>query len=58
MKYKIEVRKPRTAEWVSIETGVMALKQIRSQVARIKRIYPEYLVRALNVLNSKTLMLA
>jgi hypothetical protein len=58
VKYKIEVRIPRTAEWVSIETGVMALKQIRNQVIRIKRIYPEYLVRALNVLNSKTLVLA
>lgn len=58
MKYKIEVRIPSTREWVSIETGVMALQQIRKQVALIKRIYPEYVVRALNCLNSKTLVVA
>lgn len=58
MKYKIEVRIPSTREWVSIETGVMALQQIRKQVALIKRIYPEYVVRALNRLNSKTLVVA
>jgi hypothetical protein len=58
LKYKIEVRIPCTLEWVSIETGVMALQQIRKQVAMIKRIYPEYVVRALNLLNSKTLVVA
>lgn len=58
MKYKIEVRIPSTLEWVSVETGAMALNQIRKQVALIKRIYPEYIVRALNLLNSKTLVVA
>lgn len=58
MKYKIEVCIPHTKEWVSVETGVMALKQIRSQVALIKRIYPEYIVRALDLLTRRTLVMA
>ncbi len=58
MKYKIEVRIPRTLEWVAVETGAMALKQIKNQVALIKRIYPDYIVRALDVLTLKTLVVA
>lgn len=58
MKYKIEVRIPSTREWVSVETGVMAINQIKKQVALIKRIYPEYIVRALDVLSSRTLVVA
>lgn len=58
MKYKIEVRIPSTLEWVAVETGVMALNQIKKQVALIKRIYPEYIVRALDLLSSRTLVIA
>lgn len=56
MKYKIEVRIPSTLEWVLVETGVMAIQQIKKQVDLIKRIYPEYIVRALDVLTSRTLV--
>ncbi len=58
MKYKIEVCIPSTREWVLVESGVMALKQIREQVRLIKRIYPEYIVRALDAFNAKTLAVA
>ena len=46
---------PSTREWVLVETGAMALKQIQNQVELIKRIYPEYIVRALDILSAKTL---
>lgn len=58
MKYRIEVCIPSTREWVLIETGTMALKQIQNQVELIKRIYPEYIVRALDILSAKTLAIA
>ena len=58
MKYRIEVSIPSTREWVLVETGVMALKQIQNQVELIKRIYPEYVVRALDILSAKTLAVA
>lgn len=58
MKYKIEICIPSTREWVLVETGVMALTQIKKQVALIKRIYPEYVVRALSLLNARTLAMA
>jgi len=58
LKYRIEVCIPSTREWVSVESGVMALQQIRKQVDLIKRIYPEYIVRALDALSSKTLAMA
>lgn len=58
MKYKIEVRIPSTREWVLVESGAMALKQIKQQVALIKRIYPEYIVRALDMLSARTLVVA
>ncbi len=49
---------PSTREWVLVETGAMALKQIQNQVELIKRIYPEYIVRALDILSAKTLAIA
>ncbi|MFW9612081.1 MAG: hypothetical protein ACMV0J_07810 [Fluviibacter sp.] len=58
MKYKIEIRIPTTFEWVAVETGAMALQQIKKQVALIKRIYPEYIVRALDTLTLRTLVVA
>lgn len=58
MKYKIEVCIPSTREWVLVESGIMALKQIREQVRLIKRIYPEYIVRALDAFSAKTLAVA
>lgn len=58
MKYKIEIRIPTTLEWVAVETGAMALQQIKKQVALIKRIYPEYIVRALDALTLRTLAVA
>ena len=36
----------------------MALQQIKKQVALIKRIYPEYIVRALDTLTLRTLVVA
>lgn len=57
MKYKIEVQIPSTREWVLVETGAIALELIKNQVKLIKRIYPEYIVRALDLANSRTLVI-
>lgn len=58
MKYTIQVLIPTTLEWVVVEVGVKAIEQIKRQVGNIKRIYPEYQVRALDGLGSRTLVAA
>jgi isocitrate lyase len=58
MKYRIEVRNPNSLEWVVIETGAKKLAQIKKEVAQIKKVYPEYLVRAFNLFNSRMLAFA
>jgi hypothetical protein len=58
MKYKIEVRNPVSREWMLIETGAMALNQIRREVAQLKRVYPDYFIRAFDLFNLQMLAFA
>jgi hypothetical protein len=57
MTYKIEVKNPTSAEWVLLELIEISLIEIASYVQKIKRIYPEYLVRAYDTLRGNTVVL-
>ena len=58
MKYRIEVRNPISLEWMVIEIGVKKLVQIKKEVAQMKRVYPEYFIRAFDLLNTRILAFA
>ena len=58
MKYRIEVRNPISLEWMVIEIGVKKLAQIKKEVAQMKRVYPEYFIRAFDLLNTRILAFA
>lgn len=58
MKYRIEVRNPISLEWMVIEIGVKKLAQIKKEVAQMKRVYPEYFIRASDLLNTRILAFA
>jgi hypothetical protein len=57
MKFKVEVRNPSNQEWVLIEMLESNVLEIRRYVKKIKAIYPEYFVRALDVLTLRTVVL-
>jgi hypothetical protein len=48
MTYKIEVCNPSTYEWVALEFLETSLSELKKRVQKIKQIYPDYLVRALD----------
>lgn len=54
----IQVCIPPYFEWVCVEVGTKALQEIKRQVTHIKSIYPDYLVRAFDVMSAKTLVVA
>lgn len=57
MTYKIEVRNPDSNEWVLLELIEKSVAEIVQYVHKIKRIYPEYMVRAFDTLRGNTLVL-
>ena len=57
MTYKIDVRNPTSTEWVLLELIEISLVEIAHYVQQIKRIYPEYLVRAYDTLRGNTVVL-
>ena len=58
LSYMIQVCIPPYFEWVCVEVGTKALQEIKRQVTHIKSIYPDYLVRAFDVMSAKTLVVA
>lgn len=58
MTYKIEVQSPTSHEWVLIELLEASITEIIRRVQKIKQVYPEYLVRALDSVSAKTIALA
>jgi hypothetical protein len=54
MTYKIEVCIPVSNEWVLLELIEASIAEIKHRIEKIKQIYPDYLVRALDVVTART----
>ncbi len=54
MTYKIEVCNPSSHEWVALEFLETSLADLKKRVQKIKQIYPDYLVRALDSVSAQT----
>ncbi len=53
MTYKIEVCIPTSNEWVVLEMLEASIADIKKRLEKIKQIYPDYLVRAFDVVTSR-----
>jgi len=58
MTYRIEVCNPLSREWVPLELLEISLADLKKRVLKIKQIYPDYLVRALDSGSARTVALA
>ncbi len=53
MTYKIEVCIPTSNEWVVLEMLEASIADIKKRLEKIKQIYPDYLVRAFDVVSAR-----
>jgi len=57
MQFKIEIRVPATGEWVFLEMVEETIEAIANYARLLKQVYPEYRVRALDVITMKAIVM-